>query len=247
MAGPLEILELRSAVAGVPAAEIRRIIELRLPLVPAPIDAPEFDAWTWSLYDLGLAAETIPDLATAIDLYARSIGCNRSALHLRSAAWVRTGLCLEQLGRWVEAKQSYLEGLEGSFGWRENRALLLWRLGCLQFAAEESVEALSSFGQLLELLPQPGIPRHEVILKWTACLEGAGRTAEAEAALKELAAASHPSSVDALLRLSSLYLRRSQCEAAAAALDSVIGHPMTDSAVRSSAALRLEQLLSQRK
>jgi len=243
---PLEILELRSAVAGAPAAEIRRIIEVRLPLVQRPVTEPEFNAWTWSLYDLGLAAETIPDLPMAIELYARSILYNRTETHLRSAAKVRSGLCLEQLGRWSEAKLSFQQALEGSFGWPENRALLLWRLGTLQFAAEEFDEALSSFGQLLGLLPQSGIPRHEVILKWSDCLQRAGRIAEAEAALTELAADRHPSAVEASLRLSSIYLRRSEDQKAASMLESVIRHPMAESAIRASAAQRLEQLRSRR-
>jgi tetratricopeptide (TPR) repeat protein len=239
---PLDILDLRRAIAGATAAEIRRIVEDRLPLLAAPVTEPEFDAWTWSLYDLGLAAETIPDPRLALDLYARSIGYNRFTEHLRSAAMVRSGLCLEQLGRWMEAKQIYQEALPGSFGWPENRALLLWRLGRLQSAAEEFVEARSSFGQLLDLLPQPGIPRHEVILEWANCLDRTGQTDAAAAALTDLAAGSHPYTVEALLRLSSLYLRSGQQAQAAATLEVVVRHPMAEPASRSAAALRLDQL-----
>lgn len=242
MGDPLEILELRRAVAGATASEIRHVIEHRLPLVDLPATAPEFDAWTWSLYDLGLAAEAIPDLPLALELYARSIGCNSFTPHLRSAAMVRSGLCLEHLGRWSEAKQIYQGALDGSFGWPENRAILLWRLGRLQSAAEEFEPAVSSFGQLLELLPQPGIPRHEVALEWAVCLERTGQTGAAAAALSDIAAQPHPGAVEALLRLSSLYLRSGLPDRAAAALDSVIRHPMAEPPARAASALRLDQL-----
>lgn len=246
MGNPLQILDVRNAIAGATAAEIRDLIETSLRQISPPVTGPEFDAWTWSLYDLGLAAETIPDPRLAIDLYERSIACNKSTEHLRSAALVRSGLCLEQLGRWVEAKRRYQEAEGGSFGWPENRAILLWRLGCLQAAAEEFEEALSSFGQLFELLPQPGISRPELVLEWAACLEHEGRLCEAIDALSALATEPIPAAVEALLRLSSLYLRSGRLDLAEAALNRIAAHPMSEARIRTAAALRLHSLKSQK-
>ncbi len=239
---PLEILELRRAIAGATAAEVREIIEDRLPRVSPPATGPEFDAWTWSLYDLGLAAETIPDPVAALDLYARSVEYNRTSELLRSAAIVRSGLCLEQLGRWLEAKRYYETAQEGSFGWPQNRAILLWRLGRLQRAAEEPEQAVSSFGQLLDLLPQEGISLQEVILEWAGCLEQTGRVQPAIDQLEALSQQSHPLSVEALVRLSSILLRLGERTSACHTLERVITHPMADPATRSAANLRLDQL-----
>ncbi len=239
---PLEILELRRAIAGATAAEVQEIIEDRLPRVSPPATGPEFDAWTWSLYDLGLAAETIPDPVAALDLYARSVEYNRTSELLRSAAIVRSGLCLEQLGRWLEAKRYYETAQEGSFGWPQNRAILLWRLGRLQRAAEEPEQAVSSFGQLLDLLPQEGISLQEVILEWAGCLEQSGRVQPAIDQLEALSQQSHPLSVEALVRLSSILLRLGERTSACHALERVITHPMADPATRSAANLRLDQL-----
>jgi len=242
-----QIVELRRAIAGAAPAEVRRLIENRLPLAGVPATGPEFDAWTWTLYDLGLAAETIPDPRLAIDLYARSIECNRTAEHLKSAALVRSGLCLEQLGRWMEAKRSYQEAEPGSFDWPENRALLLWRLGCLQSAAEEYEPALSSFGQLFELLPQPGIPRPLLVLEWAACLEHANRIEEAMNALTGLSHDPCPAAVDALLRLTSLHLRSGRPDLAAEGLARIAVHPMAEPGARAAAVLRLAGLESKAK
>ena len=242
MGDPLEILELRQAVAGAPESAIRDILELRLPSVAPPATPPEFDAWAWSLYDLGLAAETLPDPAAALDLYIRSIGCNRTSDLLRSAALVRSGLCLEQLGKWGEAMRAYESARESSFGWPDSRAILLYRLGRLQRAAGDPESALSSFGQLLELLPRPGIPDEEVSLESAACLEQTRRFEEARVRLVELSAKPHPASVDALVRLSALLIRLGDPDAAAAALRSLVSHPLADPAARSAAAIWLEQL-----
>ncbi len=239
---PLEILELRRAIAGATAAEVRGIIEDRLPRVAPPASGPEFDAWTWSLYDLGLAAETIPDPAAALGLYARSVGYNRTSELLCSAAFVRSGLCLEQLGRWMEAKTRYEEALPGSFGWPQNRAILLWRLGRLQHAAEEPELAISSFGQLLGLLPQEGISPQEVTLEWAACLEQTGRVQPAIDQLQALSRQPHPLAVEALVRLSSILLRLGERGSACQVLERVISHPMADRATRSAANLRMDQL-----
>ncbi len=239
---PLEILELRRAIAGATAAEVRQIVEDRLPRVAPPATGPEFDAWTWSLYDLGLAAETIPDPVMAVDLYARSVAFNRTSELLCSAALVRSGLCLEQLGRWLEAKRLYEAAQEGSFGWPQNRAILLWRLGRLQRAAEEPDQALSSFGQLLDLLPQEGISPQEVTLEWAACLDQTGCVQPAIDQLEALSRQSHPLAVEALVRLSSILLRLGESANARAALERVITHPMADPATRLAANLRLDQL-----
>jgi tetratricopeptide (TPR) repeat protein len=239
---PLEILELRRAIAGATAAEIRKIITDRLPCIAPPSSGPEFDAWTWSLYDLGLAAETIPDPSTALGLYTRSIEYNRTTELLRSAAFVRSGLCLEQLGRWLEAKRLYKQALPGSFGWPQNRAILLWRLGRLECAAEEPEQALSSFGQLLDLLPQEGISAQEVTLEWASCLQQTGQTQPAAEQLEALSEQAHPLAVEALVRLSSLLLQQGESEAACRALERAVTHPMADPATRSAANLRLDQL-----
>lgn len=238
----LEILELRTAVAGAPPGVIWQILEQRLPGVAAPSTSIEFDAWTWALYDLGLAAETLPEPAVALDLYARSIEYNRTSELLRSAALVRSGLCLEQLGRWLEAMDAYRQAESGSAGWPESRALLFWRLGRLQRASGDYADASETFGKLLDLLPQPGIPALEAELEYASCLECAGQVEQAEARLTVLAGQPHPAAVEALLRLAALNLRSGKTHDAADALRRITSHPAAEVNLRAAASIRLGQL-----
>ena len=242
MGDALEILELRSAVAGAPACVVREILVSRLPVVALPGSPVEFDAWMWALYDLGLAAETLPEPALALNLYSRSIAYNRTSELLKSAALVRSGLCLEHLGRWMEAIEAYRQSESGSAGWPESRALMLWRLGRLLRAAGEFDEAARSFRQLFILLPQPGIPAREADLEYAACLENSGRATEALAHLAGLDADSHPAAVEALVRIASLHLRLGRKADAAGVLRRIAGHPAAEAQVRMAASIRLEQL-----
>lgn len=239
---PLEILELRSAVAGAPPCVVRDVLENHLPRVAPPATILEFDAWTWALFDLGLAAETIPESTLALDLYSRSIACNRTSELLRSAALVRMGLCLEQLGRWMEAVQAYRQAEPGSKEWPESRALLLWRLGRLLRASEEFEDASGVLSQLFDLLPQPGIPWPEASLELASCLENSGQCEKAISRLTELASGNHPVAVDALARLASLYLRFGRTNDAAHALCRITSHPSAEARARTAAAIRLDQL-----
>jgi tetratricopeptide (TPR) repeat protein len=238
----LEILELRSAAAGAPAGVVKEIIESRLPWVAPPACAVEFDAWMWALYDLGLAAETLPDPARALDLYAKSIEYNRTSGLLRSAALVRSGLCLEGLGRYMEAIAAYRQAENGSEGWPESRALMLWRLGRLLRAAGDFEEAADTLGQLFGLLPQPGIVAREVELEYAACLEHAGKAEDACARLASLAGEAHPIAVEALVRLASLHIRLGRIPDAVLVLRRITSHPMAEAQVRTAASIRLGQL-----
>lgn len=242
MRDPLGILELRSAVAGATAEVVRQVLDQRLPEIAPPSTAVEFDAWTWALYDLGLAAETLPDPARALEFYARSIGYNRTSGLLRSAALVRSGLCLEHLGRWGEAISAYRDAGEGSSGWPESRALMLWRLGSLLRAAEVFDEACSVLGQLLAMLPQPGIPEREAALEYAVCLEHSDRTGEALNILSRLASADHPVAVNAMLRLASLQLRLGRAREACIVLRRITDHPAAEAGTRAAASIRISQL-----
>lgn len=242
MGDALEILELRSSVAGAPAGVVREILENRLPGVTPPATAVECDAWMWALYDLGLAAETLPDNALALDLYAKSIEYNRTSELLRSAALVRSGLCLEQLGRWMEAIAAYRQAENGSEGWPESRALMLWRLGRLLRAAGDFEKATDTLGQLFGLLPQPGIPAREVELEYAVCLEHTGKSDDACARLAVLAGQTHPIAVEALVRLASLHLRLGRIPDAVLVLRRITSHPAADAQVRTAASIRIDQL-----
>ena len=227
---------------GAPAGVVREILENRLPGVAPPVSGPEFDAWMWALYDLGLAAETLPDNALALDMYSRSIEYNRTSELLRSAALVRSGLCLEQLGRWMDAIEAYRQAENGSKGWPESRALMLWRLGRLLRAAGDFKEAADTLGQLFGLLPQPGIPAREAELEYAACLEHLGESEAACARLAALAGEDHPIAVDALVRLASLHLRQGRIPDAVLALRRISSHPAAEAQVRTAASIRLDQL-----
>jgi tetratricopeptide (TPR) repeat protein len=260
---PLGILELRSAVAGAPPGLVRQVLDHRLPAVAPPATAVEFDAWMWALYDLGLAAETLPDYPRALDLYARSIECNRTSALLRSAALVRTGLCLEHLGRWSQAVEAYRQADEGSSGWPASRALMLWRLGRLLRAAEDFAEASAVLEKLIPMLPQPGISEPEARLEYAVCLEHSGRAEQALAVLERLAgeahpaaaeahpeavqapsaaAEAHPAAVQAMIRLASLQLRLGRPRDASLVLRRITNHPAAEAAIRAAASIRLSQI-----
>lgn len=229
-------------MAGAPAGLVREILETRLPAVAPPATEVEFDAWMWALFDLGLAAETLPEYALALDLYAKSIEYNRTSELLRSAAMVRSGLCLEQLGRWMEAIGCYRQAESGSAAWPESRALMLWRLGRLLRAAGDFEDASSTLGALFELLPQPGIPQREAELEYAACLEHAGRAEDACARLAVLAGEAHPVAVEAMVRLASLHLRLGRIPDAVLVLRRIASHPAAEAQVRTAASIRLDQL-----